>query len=309
VTQQVLPIYYFKIPKLEAGQIIFKIPDSKNFFVDLSVEVYRSNKTKRVRNHYYTNIPQSRIATFDIYSFGLKKHHVNALLEFDVTESRRKLSDLRKNGTNISFNAWLIKAISRALEKHPEAASFLYSKKKLITFKDHNISFLVEKQIGDQRVPLPMVIEQVNLKSALDISREIEQVKSQMITNKDVVLDKKSTMYERLYYHLPGFLRKMVWRYILNHPKFAYKKMGNVAITSPGMMGKVNGWFIHRSIHPISFGIGSVLKKPAVVNNEIQIREMLNVTLLIDHDVIDGAPMVRFLKELTKNIELGAELG
>jgi len=298
-----------KIPTLKAEQIIIKIPDSKKFFVALIVKVYRGNKTKSVKNHYYSNIPQSRIATFDVFSFGLKKHHVNALLEFDVTESRRKLSDLRKNGTNISFNAWLIKAISRALEKHPEAASFLYSKKKLITFKDHNISFLVEKRIGNERVPLPMLIEQVNMKSALDISREIEHVKNQMITNKDVVLDKKSTFYERLYYHLPGFLRRMTWRYILNHPRFAYKKMGNVSITSPGMMGKVNGWFIHRSIHPISFGIGSVLKKPAVVDNEIKVREILNVTLLIDHDVIDGAPMVRFLKELTKNIETGVELG
>ena len=84
--------------------------------------------------------------------------------------------------------------------------------------------------------------------------------------------------------------------------------MGNVSITSPGMMGKVNGWFIHRSIHPISFGIGSILKKPTVVDSEIKIREILNMTILIDHDVIDGAPMVRFLKELTKQIETGPEI-
>ena len=79
--------------------------------------------------------------------------------------------------------------------------------------------------------------------------------------------------------------------------------MGNVVITSVGMMGKLNGWFIHRSVHPISFGIGSILKKPVVVNNEIKIREILNMTILVDHDLIDGAPMVRFLNDLTWQIE------
>jgi len=261
-----------------------------------------------MKNHYYTKIPKSRIATFDVYSMGLLKHHVSALLEFDVTETRQKLSKLRKNDTNISFNAYLIKAISRALEKYPDASSFLFSKKKLITFNDHNISFLVEKQIGGRKVPLPMVLEKVNLKSALEVSREIENVKNQAVTKKNIVLDKRSKLYERLYYHLPGFLRKIIWRYIINHPRLAFEKMGNVSVTSLGMMGKINGWFIHRSIHPISFGISSILKKPAVVDNEIKIREILNMTILIDHDVIDGAYMVRFLKELTRNIEKGVEL-
>jgi pyruvate/2-oxoglutarate dehydrogenase complex dihydrolipoamide acyltransferase (E2) component len=258
--------------------------------------------------YQYRKIPRSRIATFDVYSVGLLKHHVSALLEFDVTESRQKLSNLRKTGTKVSFNAWIIKAISRALEKYPDTSSFLYSKKKLITFNDHNISFLVEKQVGDQKVPLPMVIHQVNLKSALNINQEIEDVKSQVVTEKDIVLDKRSKFYERLYYHLPGFLRKRIWRYMINHPKWAYQNMGNVSITSLGMMGRINGWFIHKSIHPISFGIGSIIQKPAVVDGDIKIREILNMTILMDHDVIDGAQMVRFLKELTKNIEMGAEL-
>ena len=259
------------------------------------------------QHHYYSKIPRSRIATFDVYSIGLKKHHVSALLEFDVTDCRQRLSELRKNGTNISFNAYLVKAISRTLEKFPQASSFLYSKKKLITFRDHNISLLVEKQVGDEKVPLPVVLEKVNSRSAADITREIEDVRNQSVSAKDIVLAQKPGFHERLYYRLPGFLRRAVWRYMLNHPRLAFPKMGNVAVTSVGMMGKINGWFIHRSIHPISFGVGSILKKPAVVDHEIKIRDILNMTILIDHDVIDGAPMVRFLKELTKNIETGVD--
>jgi pyruvate/2-oxoglutarate dehydrogenase complex dihydrolipoamide acyltransferase (E2) component len=100
----------------------------------------------------------------------------------------------------------------------------------------------------------------------------------------------------------------MIWRFLLKHPKIAFKEMGNVVITSLGMMGRINGWFIHKSVHPISFGIGSIIKKPIVINDEIEIREILNMTILFDHDVIDGAPIVKFIKDLTKYIEKGGEL-
>ena len=83
--------------------------------------------------------------------------------------------------------------------------------------------------------------------------------------------------------------------------------MGNVAVTSVGMTGKINGWFIHKSVHPVSFGVGSVIKKTVVIDNEIKIRDILNMTILVDHDVIDGAPMVRLLNDLTNYIETGKE--
>jgi pyruvate/2-oxoglutarate dehydrogenase complex dihydrolipoamide acyltransferase (E2) component len=81
--------------------------------------------------------------------------------------------------------------------------------------------------------------------------------------------------------------------------------MGNVAFTSIGMIGKVNGWFIPISVHPICFGISSIAKKPIVIGDKIEIREILNMTILIDHDVIDGSPMARFISDLSSNIEKG----
>lgn len=35
--------------------------------------------------------------------------------------------------------------------------------------------------------------------------------------------------------------------------------------------------------------VGATLKKPMVVDNEIKIRDMINVTLTLDHRFIDGA--------------------
>lgn len=260
------------------------------------------------KNYQTQNIVRSRIATFDIFDIGLRKHHINAMLEFDVTESRAKLRELRKTGTRVTFNAWLIKVIGCVLNKHPEAAAYIYSKRRLIIFDDINVSVLVEKKIGDSKVPIPLVIESTNKKSAVEITQEIENAKSQQLKPNDIVLKKQSTIYQRLYYHLPGFLRRLFWTLILKNPKAAYKTMGNAAVTSIGMIAKINGWFIHKSVHPISFGIGSVLRKPVVIDNEIKIREILNMTVLVDHDVIDGAPMVRFLDDLTNYLETGKEI-
>mgnify|MGYP003843675371 CR=1 FL=1 len=94
--------------------------------------------------------------------------------------------------------------------------------------------------------------------------------------------------------------------------EFEYKdegvSMGNVSITSLGMIGKSKGWFLPISVHPICFGIGQITKKPVVVDDQIVIREILNLTVLVDHDVIDGARMARFMGELTEKLEGGEGL-
>lgn len=260
------------------------------------------------RQYFYKKFPRSRIASFDTFAAGLAKHHIAALLEFDVTEARQKLREIRRKGNDISFNGWIIKVISSVLIRHPEAAAFLSNKKKLIIFRDINISVIIEKTLGSSRVPLPLLIEKTNQKSPGEITREIKGAKESELISDDILPDRKPTFSENLYYLLPGFLRRLIWRLILRMPKMAFSKMGNVVVTSVGMMGKINGWFIQKSIHPVSFGIGSVIRKPVVIGSEVKIREILNMTVLIDHDVIDGAPMVRVLDDLTGYIESGREI-
>ena len=215
---------------------------------------------------------------------------------------------MRRSGRKVSFNGWIIRAISKAIELHPEAAAYLCSRKKLVTFRNINVSIIVEKEVDGKKVPIPLIIEKANEKSTEEITREIEVAKDKALTKNDIVLNDKPKFYERLYYRLPGTFRRTFWRILLQNPEIAYKKMGNVVVTSPGMMGTIKGWFIHKTVHPLSFGIGSVLKKPVVIGDEVKVREILNMTVLIDHDVIDGAPMVRFLNDLTRFIESGSEL-
>lgn len=257
------------------------------------------------KNNYF---PKTRLATLDICTVGLQKHHISAMIEFDVTDSREKIKQLKRNGNKISFTAWLIKVISNTIKEYETVAGYLQGKRKVITFTDINVSIAVEKEVNGQKVPIPLVIEKANEKSIESITKQINDATAQQLTEKDIVLQSKSSRMERIYYALPGFIRRGFWNYLLKHPQLAYSKMGNVAITSVGMIGRINGWFIPISVHPICFGIGKITKKPVVIDDKIEIREILNMSVLIDHDVVDGGLMARFISKLSDNIENGKEL-
>jgi pyruvate/2-oxoglutarate dehydrogenase complex dihydrolipoamide acyltransferase (E2) component len=59
-------------------------------------------------------------------------------------------------------------------------------------------------------------------------------------------------------------------------------------------------------MHNLCFALGSIVKKPRVVEHEIRIRDVLHLTILFDHDVVDGIPAARFAARLVKRIEEGS---
>lgn len=249
--------------------------------------------------------PRTRIATLDVFGAGKRKHHVVALLEIDVTLGREKIREL---GDQVSFTAWLIRVISLTLKEHQHVAAYLLGKRRRVIFEDINVSLVVEKELDGQRIPVPLVLERADTRSAAELTAQIHDAKTRPFTAQDIVLHKRSGRLERLYYLLPGFLRRFFWHYLLTHPHLAFRKMGNVAVTSIGMMGAASGWFIPSSVHPVCFGISTVVKKPVVVDDRIVVREILHLTVLLDHAVVDGAPMARFVSDLSEKIKNGVGL-
>jgi pyruvate/2-oxoglutarate dehydrogenase complex dihydrolipoamide acyltransferase (E2) component len=235
------------------------------------------------------------------------KHHIKALIELDVTEARKMIREKKKQSRNISFNSWLIKCISAAVEEFKNIHGIRKGKRKIVIFDDVDISIMIEREIKGEKVPLPYVIRKTNEKSICDICEEIKSGQSQLIKDEGnyILGEKKSEYLMKLYYSMPGFVRKLIWRKIIKNPFFTKENMGTVIITSVGMMGKINGWVIPTSVHPLSFGIGSIVKKPGVIDGRIEIREYLYMTVSVDHDVIDGAPAVRALSKLTNLVEKG----
>ncbi|MDE0637293.1 MAG: 2-oxo acid dehydrogenase subunit E2 [Candidatus Poribacteria bacterium] len=50
-------------------------------------------------------------------------------------------------------------------------------------------------------------------------------------------------------------------------------------------------------------GVGSIVKKPVVHNDEIVIRSMLALSLTFDHRIVDGAPAAQFLQTVSQYIQ------
>jgi pyruvate/2-oxoglutarate dehydrogenase complex dihydrolipoamide acyltransferase (E2) component len=110
---------------------------------------------------------------------------------------------------------------------------------------------------------------------------------------------------------LPRFARDLIhWRRLANDPFLAKKAMGTVVVTTVGNVGRCcgHGWAIPMGIHPLIVALGSIARKPGVVGDAIEIREYLSTTVLFDHDVIDGAPVARFVQRLKELIETGYSL-
>ena len=55
-------------------------------------------------------------------------------------------------------------------------------------------------------------------------------------------------------------------------------------------------------------GVGAIVKKPVVVDDQIKIRPMMALTLAFDHRLVDGAPAAKFLQRLKHLIQDPPEL-
>ena len=243
---------------------------------------------------------------------GRGKHHVKALLEVDVTEARAKIKRVRHTGQKISFTAWLVKVIAGCAALHPPVCGYNHPRgNRAVVFKDVDACIVVEKEVDGVRVPLPYVIRQADQKTFEQIHAEIETARSQSVADEGnyVLGPRYNVMAMRWFVCLPQWLRLGLMRiFFFNNPRRMKDTMGTVMITTVGMVGHTRGWLIPYSMHPLCLAFGSLNEQAAVYHGEIQKREILHLTVLIDHDVIDGVPAARFVDDLVKKMETAWKL-
>ena len=253
--------------------------------------------------------PSSRRFTFDVGRIGREKHHVKALLKVDVTDARSKIKQNRRSGKKTSFLAWLIKLTADCVALHPPINGINRPRRnKVVVFRNVDISLIIEKEVKGSRVPLPYVIRKANQKTHYQIYSEIEAAKSQIFEDEgDYVLGERRKLLEmRVFTNLPQWLRLVLMRmFVINNPRRLRDMMGTVMVTTAGMVGHTRGWIMPFSIHPLCLAFGSLNAQPVVYQGEIKIREILHLTVLVDHDVIDGVPAAKFVDDLVRKLEKG----
>jgi pyruvate/2-oxoglutarate dehydrogenase complex dihydrolipoamide acyltransferase (E2) component len=241
----------------------------------------------------------------DWLELGKRKHHVMSLLELDVTEAREAMRRHRQQtGERFSFFSWIVMCVGRAVNEHKEVNAYR-GRQGIVVFDDVDISVVVEKTVAGAKTPAPYLIRNANTKTAIEIHQEIRAAQTQDISQGYQVLGQKKNPWAELFYLLPAALRQRIWRWILGDPFRVKRTMGTVVVTSLMSGARFNGWAIPIGVHTVCFALGAVVKKPGVVGDRIEVREYLNLTVLVDHDIVDGMPAARLLSRLAAMVEGG----
>ena len=233
-------------------------------------------------------------------------HNMYGLLEVDVTVARRFIAEHKaRTGETLSFTGFLTLCLGRAVDEDKTVQAYLKGRKQLALFDDVDVGMMIERKVGEKRALMGHVIRGANRKTYLDIHREIRAVQSQPVpTSRGLPPWFRSAML------LPWPLSKLVgalfnWT-MRRDPTLAVSMGGTVCITAVGMFGEGHsGWGIFPIIQVLGLVVGSIAWKPAVVEGRIEPREILHLTVVFDHEVIDGAPAARFTGRLVELIESG----
>lgn len=238
---------------------------------------------------------------------GKRRHNVLAPLEIDVTKARAIIKNLKEQKKqDLSFTGWIITCLARAISDHKQLNAYRIGRKKIALFDDVDVSIPVERDVDGTSLLMAYLIRQANKKNVVEITQEIRSAQHQSVDPSLQVLGHELTRGERWVLHAPLFIKKFGLLLMRRRGFLKKKHLGTVGVTAIGMKGRFPGWVIPMG-GPIAtlLTIGGITKKPGVIDETIQIREYLHLTIAVDHDIVDGAPFTRFVDQLVELMESG----
>jgi len=240
-----------------------------------------------------------RRTALDAGRLGRRKHIVHALIEVDVTAPRATIREhLAATGEKLSFTAWVIYCLGRAIALHPHLHAYLSWRRRVVIFEHVTINTMVEVEAGGISLPMPHVLKRVDQRDYRDISAELRSVQRNP-------RDTPGWQYLHRMLRLPGVVRRSFAWVVTRVPRSFRAHSGSVLVTAVGMFGDGSGWGIPKPSQTLTVTLGGIAEKPGIIDGRIEPREVLNVTISIDHDIVDGAPAARFIDEFRRRLERG----
>jgi pyruvate/2-oxoglutarate dehydrogenase complex dihydrolipoamide acyltransferase (E2) component len=256
--------------------------------------------------YHIIDLSPGRRVMINMLNLSGSVHCMYGLLEVDVTLARQFIAEHKaRTGETLSFTGFLTLCLARAVEEDKSVQAFLKGRKQLVLFDDVDVGLMIERKAGEKRALMGHVIRGANHKTFREIHQEIRSVQSE-----PVPAGRGMPNWFRTAMLLPWPLSKLFnagLRMVMRRdPTIPVSMGGTVGITAVGMFGEGHsGWGIFPVTQGLGLVVGSIAWKPAVVEDRIEPRQILNLTLTFDHDVIDGAPAARFTRRLVELIESG----
>lgn len=248
--------------------------------------------------------PLSRRLIVDTGRLGRHKSSIVGLIEVDVTEPRRRIREHKaQTGEALSFTAFVLTCLGRAIDgnKYFHARRDIWG--RLILFEEVDCATMIEIELEGQKFPLAHVIRGINKRSLRSIHDEIRAVQADPDQSKSLQMPRWLMTGFLL---LPAVMRDVVYRTLARLPRQFKQQAGTVQVTAVGMFGAGGGWGIGTgSPFTMSLLLGGIVERPVFADGGVEAREILSVTVELDHDIIDGAPASRFVSRLKGLMEAG----
>jgi hypothetical protein len=142
-------------------------------------------------------------------------------------------------------------------------------------------------------------------RSPVDLQNELHGVKTSPDASSTVRMADKA----RWFLVLPPPLRARLLGTMHRLPEVQSRLVGTVGVTSLGMHSQGGGLGLPFLVHSLDVLVGGLDRQPRFDDSgEVVSRTLLPLAVVADHDVVDGAPMTRFLADLRADLERGATL-
>ena len=199
--------------------------------------------------------------------------HAWMMIEVDVTNLVQYRDSLKndfkqKEGFNLTYFAFFVKAVAQALKEFPMMNS-MWAGDKIIMKKDINISIAVA---SDDALFVP-VINHADEKTIKGIGREVQELAGKVRSGK---------------------------------LKSSEMQGGTFTVNNTGSFGSVQSMGIINYPQAAILQVESIVKRPMIMDGGmIAARDMVNLCLSLDHRVLDGLVCGQFLarvKEILENV-------
>ncbi len=243
--------------------------------------------------------PRTRLLMVDGGQLGLKKHIVHGLVEFDITPAREMIRRHKlQTGETLSFTAFFLACLGQAIDMNRHMHAYRDRRNQLILFDEVDVNTLFEVEVDGQKTIRPHILRGVNKKSLRELHEEIRAFQQGHLRSQE-------SRFIARFVLLPGFVRRLFLRALFKNPQRLKDLYGTVLVSSIGMFGSGSGWGIPVPNHTLQLTLGGIARKPGLVEERIEVREYLSVTVSFDHDIVDGAPAARFTQRLKELVESG----
>ena len=152
-----------------------------------------------------------RKVVLDVVAEGHEMHHVNAIMQLDVTKPRQLLKQYgEKNGVSLSFTGFLLYCLAQAINENKEVAGYRVGN-NIYVFDEIDVSTLIERKTEESYViPATYIVRRANYKTYKEINDEIRTAQNAKISG-NTLGEKKEAKQANLIVKLPKFIRNIIF--------------------------------------------------------------------------------------------------